>query len=208
MSRWETARHVAAIYGRVVDATTKKPVPGALVAIRDTPAVFEKKLQLASMQYGERWATMMERPDRTTSRNDGQFCFMDLLDGQYKLSAAHPNAGRRYGQAEQTVTVKVSNDAKKKRVFVELALPPTTVKGKIAGPGQKTGVAMAEVRVKGSGEQTFSDVQGQYLLTGLEPGKRTITVLAQGYGASSQAVNIPEPGALETLNFNLVREGR
>lgn len=206
MIRWQTVRHVVAIFGRVVDATTKKPVPGALVAIQDKPAVFDKKLQLASMQYGDRWATMMERPDRTTTRNDGQFYFMDLPDGQYKLSAAHPSAGRRYGRAEQTV--QVSQDGKKKKVGVELALAPTTVKGKIAGPGQKAGVAMAEVRVKGSGERTFSDVQGQYSLSGLEPGKRTVTVVAQGYGIASQAINVPEPGALETLDFKLAREGR
>jgi len=205
MIRWNTARHVIAIFGRVVDATTTQPVPGALVEIQDNPAVFDKKLELAAMQYGDRWATMMQRPDRTITRNDGEFYFMDLPDGQYTLSVAHPSTGRRYGRAEQIVDA--SHDAKK-RVRVEFALPSTMVKGKIVGPGQQAGVAMAEVRVKGSGERTFSDVQGQYSLTGLEPGKRTVTVLAQGYGIASQVVNVPEPGALETLNFKLVREGR
>jgi len=213
MTDWQTARHVVAVFGRVVDATTKKPVAGAVVAIaEEKPGGFARKLQLASMQYGNRWGTMTERPDRTITRNDGQFYFMDLPDGKYKLSVAQPSAGRRYGRVEQTVQVphdgKKSQDAKKKRVGVELALPSTAVKGKIAGPGQKNGVAMAEVRVKGSGEKTFSDVQGQYLLTGLEPGMRTVTVIAQGYGVASQAVNVAAAGALETLDFNLAREGR
>jgi uncharacterized protein YecE (DUF72 family) len=203
---WQTARHEVVIFGKAVDATTKKPVPGALVEIRSKAAAFEKKLQLAAMQYGDRWATMMERADRTITRRDGLFYFLDLPDGQYTLNVRHPSAGRRYGRVEQTV--QLAHDTKKKRVRVEIALAPTTVKGRIVAPGQKVGVAMAEVRVKGSGERTFSDVQGQYLLTGLEPGKRTVTVLAQGYGAASQVVNVPEPGALETLNFNLVREGR
>lgn len=206
MIRWETARHVVAIFGSVVDAVTKKPVPGAQVAIQDMPAAFKKTLQLKSLQFGGEWDTMPQRPDRTTSRMDGQFYFLDLPAGKYTLQANYSNAGRRYGQAQQTV--QVVEDAKKKKVAIELALPPTVVKGKIVVSGQKAGVGMAEVRVKGSGERTFSDVQGQYLLTGMEPGKRTLMVFAQGYVAAVQAVNIPGPGTLETLNFNLAREGR
>ncbi len=205
MIRWLTARHVVGIFGRVVDSTSKKPVPGALVEIKDSPPGFGRKLRIGAMQYGDKWATMMERADRTITRNDGQFYFVNLPDGQYTLNASHPKAGRRYGGAKQLV--HVSHDAKK-RVRVEIELTPTTVKGKIFAPGQKAGVAMAEVQVKGSGERTFSDVQGQYSLTGLEPGKRKVTVLAQGYEDTSQSINIPEPGALETLDFHLVREGR
>ena len=65
---------------------------------------------------------------------------------------------------------------------------------------------MAEVRVKGSGERAFSDAQGRYLLGAVAPGKRTILVYAQGYRAVSKPVTLAAPGALETLNFSLVRE--
>jgi hypothetical protein len=205
MIRWQTARHEVAMFGRVVDFATRKPVAGALVEIHGKSAGFDRKLQLVAMQYGDRWATMMERPDRTITRNDGQFHFMDLADGQYTLRVTYPSAGRRYGRTEQSV--EVSHDPKK-RVRIEIALPVTVVKGKIAATGQKGGVAMAEVRMKGSGERTFSDVHGQYSLSAVEPGKRTVMVLAQGFGPASQVVSVPEPGALETLNFNLAREGR
>jgi hypothetical protein len=65
---------------------------------------------------------------------------------------------------------------------------------------------MAEVRVKGSGERAFSDAEGHYVLAGLEPGKRTVLAFAQGYRPASKQAAINEAGALETLNFELVRE--
>jgi len=202
-----TTEHRIGIFGRIVDAITKKPVPGALVEIQSKAAVFNRKIQLAALRFREQWAAMMQRPDRTTTRPDGHFYFTDLADGKYTLRVTHPSAGRRYGSAEQSV--EVSNDGRK-RLAVEIALPPTTVKGKIVASGQKNGIAMAEVRVKGSGESTFSDVQGRYILSGLEPSKRnrTIMVLALGYGVTSREVNLSEPGAVETLDFSLVREGR
>jgi hypothetical protein len=80
---------------------------------------------------------------------------------------------------------------------------------------------MAEVSMKGSGERTFSDAQGQYVLAGIEPielkngasvggrpaiTERTVRVSAQGYSDASKQVALNEAGALKTLDFELVRE--
>lgn len=173
------------------------------------------------MQYGDAWAAMTERPDRARTAPDGLFYFLDLPDGDYTLTASLAGMGRRYGTAQATATVSRDENGNFKRAFLDLALQATTVRGKITGPSHRTGVAMAEVRVKGSGERTFSDVQGQYVLSGIEPAvvkngasagsgppitKRTVLVFAQGYRSASKHVALNEAGAVETLDFELVRE--
>jgi len=206
MTDWQIARHRVAIAGRVLDASTGKAVAAASVSITDMPEAFAKKLALASLAYGDRWNTLPQRPDRTTSREDGLFYFLDLPDGSYTLNASLPGSGKRYGKVEQPTVVSRDNEGNIRRAFVTMTLQPTAVTGKITGPNHKTGVLLAEVRVKGSGERTFSDAQGQYILAGIEPGHRTILVSAQGYMAKAQMVTIPSPGAMQTVNFNLARD--
>jgi hypothetical protein len=224
MVKWETVRHQVAIAGRLADAGTGKPVGGALVTINEderTPAAFKSLLEARAMQYGDAWATMTERPDRARTAPDGLFYFLDLPDGDYTLTASLASMGNRYGTAQATATVSRDENGNLKRAFLDLALQATTVRGKITGPSHKTGVAMAEVRVKGSGERTFSDAQGQYVLAGVEPVKpkngtsaggrppiteRTVLVFAQGYRPASKPVALHEAGTMKTLNFELVRE--
>ena len=205
MTEWQIARHRVAIAGRVFDASTVKPVAGAAVSITAMPETFERKLALASLAYGNRWDTLKQRPDRTITREDGLFYFLDLPDGDYNLSASIPSYGSRFGSAQQPAVVSRDSNGDTKIAFVSLSLQPTAVSGKITGPGHKTGVLLAEVRMKGSGERTFSDDQGQYILAGVEPGLRTIQVSAQGYKEKSQPVTIRSPGAVQALNFSLTR---
>src|ERR1700690_791643 len=206
MSDWQIARHRVAIAGRVLDASTGKPVADAAVSFNKMPAAFETKLAIASLSYGDRWNSMLARPDRTRTREDGLFYFLDLPDGEYSLSASIPSYGKRYGTEEQPATVSRDKKGNIKIAFVTLRLQPTAVKGKIPGPSHKTGVMLAEVRVKGSGERTFTDAQGQYNVAGIEPGKRVLQVAAQGYRAQSQQVTVGDPGTSQTLNFSLTRE--
>jgi len=56
-------------------------------------------------------------------------------------------------------------------------------------------VFLARVQVQGSGEQSFSDALGNYLLSGLEVGTRTVLVSAQGYKVNSQTVQLSRVGA-------------
>ena len=225
MVKWQTVRHQVAIAGRLTEAGPGKPIGGALVSIKSEdgmPAAFKSLLEARSMQYGNAWIAMSDRPDRTRTAADGLFYFLDLPDGDYTLMASLANMGKRYGTAQATVTVARKDDGDYKRVFLDLALQATTVRGKISGTSHKNGVAMAEVRMKGSGERTFSDGQGHYVLAGIEPVKptdgasaggrpaiseRTVLVFAQGYRPASKLVALNEAGALKTLNFELVREG-
>jgi hypothetical protein len=86
---------------------------------------------------------------------------------------------------------------------IDLALPSTAVTGQVTGPSNVP-VSLAEVRIQGSGERTFSDSQGQYLLSDLETGSRTMLVAAQGYQPASMVIQINSAGALQTVNFPLV----
>jgi len=202
----DVVRHRVAVAGHVTDAGTGKAISQAVVTITAAPEAFERRLQLASLQYGDQWDAMPERPDKTRTRDDGLFYFLDLPDGNYSLTASLPGSYKRYGSVQQTA--KVSRDAKgdTRIAFVNLSLQATAVKGKITGANHKTGVVMAQVRVKGSGERVFSDAQGDYVISAIEPGKRTISVSAQGYRQVSQLVVVREPGTSETLNFKLVRD--
>src|SRR5262249_27552052 len=107
---------------------------------------------------------------------------------------------------QQAANVTRDNKRNVKLTLIDFSLQPTVVKGKVTGTGHKSGVVMAEVRMKGSGERAFTDAQGEYVLTRIEPGKRTLVVLAQGYRTVTQPVALTEPGASETVNFNLVRD--
>ena len=203
--QWEIVRRRVAVAGRVVDGRTGKPFSGATVTITAMPDAFRKKLELRAMQYGAGWSGMAERADRTRSRADGSFYFLDLPDGDYHLSATLPSMGKRYGTAGAEVSVSRGDDGRVKIAFADLALQPTVVEGKITGAGQKGAVVMAQVRVKGSGEQTFSDAKGHYALAAVEPGERSVQALAQGYRPVVQKVSLKAAGGTGTLNFSLAK---
>lgn len=197
-----TVHHQVAIAGRVIDKQTLRSLGGALVEITKAPPDFMSRLDIYALQYGTTWKDMLKRPDRALTTRDGHFHFMDLPDGAYTLKATLPGAGSRYGTVEgQEVTVE-RNEKKITLAVSDLALPPTTITGKIIGSDGKD-VIMAQVRVVGSGERVFSDSKGQYLLTGLEVGNCTITVTAQGYQSASQTKKIDLAGSERPLNFTL-----
>jgi len=154
------------------------------------------------IQYGDRWNSMVERADRTRTAPDGHFHFIDLPDGQYTLTALLPGVGSRYGTAQLVVTVFRDDKGNINMAQADIALPPTTIKGKISKQSAES-VPMAEVRVKGSGERVFSNSKGEYLMAGLEKGKRTVLVSVQGFKVASQTAQLNR-GAVHTLNFTLL----
>jgi hypothetical protein len=203
---WQVLRRRVAIAGRVVDASTGKPLGDAQVTITAMPPAFSKWLKFAATPYGNRWDKMSERADRTRSRADGWFFFMDLPDGSYRLQASAPDFGRRFGKPEESAKVSRDGQGNIKMAVVKLALQPTMVHGKVTGPGKEPGVPLARVRVKGSGERSFTDSQGKFVVAGIEPGTRTLIVSAQGYRAESQVFTLAGPGESQTVNFTLRRE--
>ena len=205
MTDWLITRHQVAIAGRITNAETGKPIAGVPVSIVGPP-VFGRKLQLLGQAQGAPSGIFVAKPDQTESRNDGLFYFLDLPDGKYTVKASVPNQGTRFAGAQQSVTVSRDAKGNMKLASANLAMQPTTVRGKVTGPAHKTGVPMARVYVKGSGESAFTDAQGQYLLTGIESGKRTVVVAAQGYKTKLQQVTLAKPGIAQTEDIPLMRE--
>jgi hypothetical protein len=198
--------HQVAIGGRVIEGGTKKPASGVFVSLTDMPPALKLALTRKSIQYGSRWTKILERPDRAITADDGFFYFLDLPDGKYTVVASLRGSGKRCGTAHATATVSRDAKGNLKMAFVEITLQPTTVQGRITGSGHKAGVFMAEVRIKGSAERTYSDAQGQFVLASIEPGRRTVMVFAQDYRAAAKVVTLNAPGSIETVNFALVRE--
>ncbi|HKX29088.1 MAG TPA: carboxypeptidase-like regulatory domain-containing protein [Blastocatellia bacterium] len=204
MNRVSGIRHQVAIAGKVVDVQTSGSLRGAWVEIETGPAVFNELLAIHRIQFGDRWPTLAERLDRTRTSADGAFQFLDLPGGRYTLKISLPSGGSRYGTAQAQAMVVVGANGKITFETTTIALPSTTVKGRITGPGAGP-LQMAEVRIRGSGERAFSDAQGEYLLAGLEKGTRTVLVSAQGFQPAAQNVVLNEAGAVQTLNVALTR---
>lgn len=148
------------------------------------------------------------RPDRTRAAADGLFFFIDLPDGDYTLVASLSGVNTRYGQGQATATVTRSN-GDMQLAATDIAIPSTTLRGQITGPsldgdgGGPVSVPMAAVQVRGSGELTYSDSQGNYLLAGLEAGSRTASVSASGYQTREQTVTFTQAGEEQVLNVIL-----
>lgn len=194
--------HQLRVTGVVLNACTRAPVAQARVSVTGAPDSFSQRLSLKALQQGSRWESLEERPDRTRTAPDGTFFFMDLPAGDYTFSATLPQAGQRAGDISGAVTVVTSAT---RPVALELLLPPTALLGTVTTigvDGQDSPVALARLRLDGSGEQVFSDADGQFLLDGIEPGERTLRITAQGFEASSQTVTL-DRGEAHSLTVQL-----
>jgi hypothetical protein len=211
MTNWCVARHRVSIAGRVRDGRTKKAIAGVEVSIVGVmPAEFRKTIERLSLRAGKGWDRRAERVDKTKSGFDGLFHFQDLPHGKYGLRAALPDCGKRYGEAEGEAAVPREAQGESgrdylKKIWVDLELPPTTVRGRVIDANQKAGVWLAEVRVKGSGERTFSDAQGQFAIFPIEPGTRVLQASAQGYSPLEE-ISVAQAGREQETDFRLVRK--
>jgi hypothetical protein len=84
-STWEIIRHQVAICGRVVNERDDRGC-GVTVIIVSMPQVFRTRVSVAASAAEKKWDDLDERLDRTVSRVDGIFYFLDLPVGQYTLS--------------------------------------------------------------------------------------------------------------------------
>jgi len=177
--QWEIRRHQVAVAGRVVDAQTGKPLSDVLVTI----------------------ATGAIRAETRTG-GDGHFHFLDLPDGTYPVAATLPAEGSRHGTAQVNAVVSRDGTGRIQMATADLALPATTVRGRVARANNQP-VVMAEIVLEGSGEQAFSGADGRYTLVGVEVGARTARVRAQGFQTAVQVVTIASAGTVATLNVTL-----
>jgi hypothetical protein len=208
MMQIDTTRHHVAISGFVADAITGDVIEGADVVMSAMPPLFATRVALFQQTFsdydrksGSKWKAMPERLDRTQSRNDGLFYFLDLPDGEYGLTITAPMFGGRYGSVQRNVTVaRIAGGSYVANCDLS-PLPPTTVRGAITS--EAANVGFARVRVKSSGESTICNDAGQYFITRIEPGVRTLLVSAKGYRPAAQDVSIGKPGESQLLNFNM-----
>jgi len=200
----EVVRHRVAIAGRIADALSGQRLAGVRVEITGAPAAFTSLIALRAKGAGALWATLAERPDRTLTARDGHYHFLDLPAGAYVLSASLPEAGSRYGAATLPLTLVADSLGNVVLTQGDMALPPTAVNGKVSGPAPGSlAVPMAELSVGGSGERTWTDAQGGYLLSAIEAGSRVVLAAARGFNATSQTVTLAQAGAVVTLDLAL-----
>lgn len=199
-------RRQVALAGRVVDGTTHARLAGAVVTLAAIPASLETVLAAERKRHGPAWERLDRRPDRAITDATGTFVFLDLPSGAYALTASLPGGGRRYGAAKAKARVKRNKAGDLDHAWVELALPASGVAGKVTGADAKP-VALASVRVKDGGERVFTDAKGQFVLSGVEPGARTLVVDARGFATAEQPVALAKPGATKTVTVVLSPAG-
>lgn len=180
--------HQVAIAGKVVDPETSLGVAGASVSITSMPATFTKWLSLRALGYQDRWDRLAERPDRTVTAPDGFFRFIDLPDGDYTVTVSAKEGARRFGDATHSFTVARDADGAIHATIALITLPATGVRGTLVesttnddGTTSTTPISMACVEVSGTRERAYTGSTGEFYLTDLEPGARTLSISASGY---------------------------
>jgi hypothetical protein len=110
----------ASIVGAVTDSATGATIAGATVQLGGTfPVDFAARLQAGAARYGASWDALAERPDRTQTRYDGSFGFLDLPAGTYALTVTVPAGG--YSSPAATGSATVAANAKAAVVMLTAA---------------------------------------------------------------------------------------
>lgn len=117
-SAWETTRRQVAVSGYIADADGR-PVADAQITLVQHPAAFATRLMGAASDAGRRWDELTQRPDRTKSRPDGLYFFLDLPPGNYALRAVDLRAGQ---SAEERVVLETDKKQGIKRMSVDFKL--------------------------------------------------------------------------------------
>jgi len=115
---WEIARDQVAISGRVVDGGDE-PVAGAEVTVTVMPEEFQRKLAGAAKVEGGGWKYSDQRLDRSFTKADGIYYFIDLPAGKYTVKGVDKRSGT---QAEKTVSVSWDKDGKVQMAVADLKL--------------------------------------------------------------------------------------
>ncbi len=117
-TQWEVIRRQVALCGRVVDAQGKA-FASAKVFIAAMPKEFKLRVDGAANAAGMDWGNLDERLDRTVSRTDGLFFFLDLPKGRYTVRGGDPKSG---AEGEMAVVISWAKDGTVKRVTEDLTL--------------------------------------------------------------------------------------
>jgi hypothetical protein len=212
-------RHAVAAAGRVLDAVTGKPLAGALVEITAGPPEFEQFRAILAQDPA--WTRRRERPDRTHSRTDGIFVFLNLPPGEYRLRISYqpqaeglppvvrPAAGAGgYASSEVAATVFDGRDAAGRvRVdALEVKLAPTRLHGRVTRRSDSEAIVGAKVRLRGDYRTLTTDVDGRYEFTRLVATRLIVEASAPGFVAATSDPVAITPGGDHVADFALEAE--
>ena len=91
-SEWEIIRRQVAICGRVVDEDGNS-MSNLPVTIISMPEVFATKVSVAASAIKRRQEENDESPDRTVTKNNGSYYFLDLPNGKYGVNVNDVRTG-------------------------------------------------------------------------------------------------------------------
>lgn len=206
MAVFETIRRQVSIVGKVMDRVTGKPLEDVHIRIVNGPSAFTERISVLAAIHGPAFDMFAKGPDRTSTRHDGLYHFMDLPDGTYRLRASSKKFKNRYGSTERDVTVSRTPQGSVNLVSSDILLSPSTVRGRVVRQGTASPVVMAEIRVTGSLECSHTDENGDYMLAAIEASSslpRSLTVSAMGYQERKLEVLVPSPGAEAVLDVQI-----
>jgi hypothetical protein len=195
--------HHVALAGIVVDAETSQRLAGVTATITSMPAAFQKLLAGKAVQHGALWATMTERPDRTSTGSDGSFAFADLPDGAYVVTFSAPPSVGLYGSPAVPFAVAARAEVAGAPVLPVVPMPPTGVRGVVNGRPAGGGAVVApllgaRIRVRGSGEVAHARRDGRFYLPNVGPGALTLEFTLANYASGTRPVVVAR-GAITDL---------
>lgn len=192
MAAWETTRavffrHSVSIAGRVLDGYTQEPIAGAPVVLTAPKGSRLPKrfvLRREALKANDPcWEQRIERPDRTISRADGSYCFLDLPAGTYQLEARSPFPGTWYKTPSEprSATVAAGQATNRACLEADLALWPTRITGAVTRKDTGAPVAGARVRIVGTRHEALTGKDGKYTLVAVEASRCTLEASARFY---------------------------
>lgn len=119
-SPWEVIRHQVAICGQVVD-TRGHPVSGIHVTIVSMPEAFSNRVSASARIARSKPVDTEKGLDRTLTKDDGSFYFLDLPDGKYTLNVSDAQMGLQ-DQKETTVSWDKNGEVKRVRLNLQLSM--------------------------------------------------------------------------------------
>ena len=172
------------VHGTITDAVTGQPVKGAVVGL-------------------VRWPQQTSAYSAKTG-TDGRYTIPIVADGTYKLyvnnNGVHLQAW--YPNKTRDVDAPVLTVAHGTNLSADQALTPGYVlRGRLTSSATGAPVSGATVRVQGGGVdyQATSDSSGNYSVTGMVAGARTVTFVAYGFAPAAANVTIPTASALDRV---------
>lgn len=120
MSDWEIVRRQIAIAGQVMAAGKNTAVPDACIQITAAPEQFTTRVHWQAKLAGS------QPLDRTTSRGDGSFYFLDLPDGDYTLTTWIPGRLPAYDPVVVESRVRRDANGRIQTTHLQFALPSYT----------------------------------------------------------------------------------